>query len=60
MNLFGFNMSLKGPSSLRKRATALEEQRMTQLYLIRHGEAMSAIHGFIGDGGLSPLGVVQA
>lgn len=33
---------------------------MTQLYLIRHGEAMSAIKGFIGDGGLSPLGVVQA
>jgi 2,3-bisphosphoglycerate-dependent phosphoglycerate mutase len=33
---------------------------MTQLYLIRHGEAMSAIHGFIGDGGLSPLGVIQA
>jgi 2,3-bisphosphoglycerate-dependent phosphoglycerate mutase len=33
---------------------------MTNLYLIRHGEAMSAIHGFIGDGGLSPLGVQQA
>lgn len=33
---------------------------MTQLYLIRHGEAMSAIKGLIGDGGLSPLGVVQA
>jgi 2,3-bisphosphoglycerate-dependent phosphoglycerate mutase len=33
---------------------------MTNLYLIRHGEAMSAIHGYIGDGGLSPLGVVQA
>jgi probable phosphoglycerate mutase len=33
---------------------------MTNLYLIRHGEAMSAIHGFIGDGGLSPLGVLQA
>jgi len=33
---------------------------LTQLYLIRHGEAMSAIKGFIGDGGLSPLGVMQA
>lgn len=33
---------------------------MTQLYLIRHGEAMSAIKGFIGDGGLSPLGIIQA
>ena len=33
---------------------------MTQLYLIRHGEAMAAIKGFIGDGGLSPLGVMQA
>jgi 2,3-bisphosphoglycerate-dependent phosphoglycerate mutase len=33
---------------------------MTHLYLIRHGEAMSAIGGFVGDGGLSPLGVVQA
>ncbi len=33
---------------------------MTQLYLIRHGEAMSAIEGFVGDGGLSPLGVTQA
>ncbi len=33
---------------------------MTHLYLIRHGEAMSAISGFVGDGGLSPLGVVQA
>jgi probable phosphoglycerate mutase len=33
---------------------------MTQLYLIRHAEAMSAIKGFIGDGGLSPLGIVQA
>jgi probable phosphoglycerate mutase len=33
---------------------------MTQLYLIRHAEAMAAIKGFIGDGGLSPLGVRQA
>lgn len=33
---------------------------MTQLYLIRHAEAMAAIKGFIGDGGLSPLGVTQA
>ena len=33
---------------------------MTQLYLIRHAEAMSAIKGFIGDGGLSPLGKMQA
>ena len=33
---------------------------MTQLYLIRHAEAMAAIKGFIGDGGLSPLGRVQA
>ena len=33
---------------------------MTQLYLIRHAEAMAAIKGFIGDGGLSSLGVVQA
>src|SRR6266852_7381270 len=33
---------------------------MTQLYLIRHAEAMAAIKGFIGDGGLSPLGVMQA
>jgi probable phosphoglycerate mutase len=33
---------------------------MTQLYIIRHGEAMSAIKGLIGDGGLSPLGIIQA
>lgn len=33
---------------------------MTQLYLIRHAEAMAAIKGFVGDGGLSPLGVMQA
>src|ERR671924_150032 len=33
---------------------------MTHLYLIRHAEAMSAIKGFVGDGGLSPLGILQA
>jgi probable phosphoglycerate mutase len=33
---------------------------MTSLYLIRHAEARSAIQGFIGDGGLSPLGILQA
>jgi 2,3-bisphosphoglycerate-dependent phosphoglycerate mutase len=33
---------------------------MTHLYLIRHGETMNAIKGFVGDGGLSPLGRVQA
>ncbi len=33
---------------------------MTNLYLIRHGEARGAIQNFIGDGGLSPLGVKQA
>jgi len=33
---------------------------MTQLYLIRHAEARAAIEGFVGDGGLSPLGIVQA
>ena len=33
---------------------------MTNLYLIRHGEAKSAAQNFIGDGGLSPLGVRQA
>lgn len=32
----------------------------TNLYLIRHGEALSAIQGTIGNTGLSPLGVVQA
>lgn len=37
-----------------------ENTTMTQLYLIRHAEAMAAIKGFIGDGGLSPLGVTQA
>lgn len=33
---------------------------MTNLYLIRHGEARGAIQNFVGDGGLSPLGVKQA
>jgi probable phosphoglycerate mutase len=33
---------------------------MTHLYLIRHGEARGAIENFVGDGGLSPLGVKQA
>ncbi len=33
---------------------------MTYLYLIRHGEAMAAVKKFVGDGGLSPLGVLQA
>jgi len=33
---------------------------MTNLYLIRHGEAMAAIKNFVGDGGLSPLGIKQA
>jgi probable phosphoglycerate mutase len=33
---------------------------MTHLFLIRHGETMGTIEGFVGDGGLSPLGVVQA
>jgi len=36
------------------------EGYMTHLYLIRHGEAMSALKGFVGDGGLSPLGIQQA
>jgi len=40
----------------------MEEQQftMTHLYLIRHGEALSAIKGLIGDTGLSPLGILQA
>jgi 2,3-bisphosphoglycerate-dependent phosphoglycerate mutase len=33
---------------------------MTQLYLIRHGESMGALNGLVGDGGLSPLGKLQA
>ena len=33
---------------------------MTQLYLIRHGESMGALNGLVGDGGLSPLGILQA
>ena len=32
---------------------------MTHLYLIRHGEAMSAIKGFVGDGGLSPWHLIK-
>ncbi|GCE22753.1 histidine phosphatase family protein [Dictyobacter kobayashii] len=32
----------------------------TNLYLIRHGEAVTAIQGLIGDGELSQLGVMQA
>lgn len=33
---------------------------MTDLYLIRHGEALGAIHDIIGDTALSPLGILQA
>src|SRR2546428_6583824 len=33
---------------------------MTDLFLIRHGEALGAIHNLIGDTRLSPLGVTQA
>lgn len=33
---------------------------MTNLYLIRHGEAINATQGKIGDSGLSPLGILQA
>jgi len=33
---------------------------MTNLYLIRHGEALGAIHDIIGDTDLSPLGILQA
>jgi 2,3-bisphosphoglycerate-dependent phosphoglycerate mutase len=33
---------------------------MTHLYLIRHGEALGAIHNIIGDTALSPLGIRQA
>ncbi len=33
---------------------------MTHLYLIRHGQAISAVENFIGNTGLSPLGVRQA
>ncbi len=33
---------------------------MTQLYLIRHGETLGAIHDIIGDTALSPLGIQQA
>src|SRR5258707_7916528 len=33
---------------------------MTDLFLIRHGEALGAIHNLIGDTRLSPLGITQA
>jgi probable phosphoglycerate mutase len=33
---------------------------LTNLYLIRHGEAISATQGIIGNSGLSPLGILQA
>lgn len=33
---------------------------MTDLYLIRHGEALGAVHQIIGDTDLSPLGILQA
>jgi probable phosphoglycerate mutase len=33
---------------------------MTNLYLIRHGEALGAVHDIIGDTALSPLGILQA
>ena len=33
---------------------------MTDLYLIRHGEALGAVHNIIGDTALSPLGILQA
>ena len=33
---------------------------MTDLYLIRHGEALGAVHNIIGDTALSPLGIRQS
>ncbi len=33
---------------------------MTELYFIRHGEALGAVHNIIGDTALSPLGILQA
>lgn len=33
---------------------------MTDLYFIRHGEALGAVHHIIGDTALSPLGILQA
>jgi 2,3-bisphosphoglycerate-dependent phosphoglycerate mutase len=33
---------------------------MTNLYLIRHAEALGAVHKIIGDTALSPLGILQA
>ncbi len=32
---------------------------MTDLYLIRHGEALGAVHHIIGDTALSPFGIMQ-
>jgi 2,3-bisphosphoglycerate-dependent phosphoglycerate mutase len=37
-----------------------DEISMTDLYLIRHGEALGAILDIIGDTALSPLGILQA
>jgi probable phosphoglycerate mutase len=37
-----------------------KEFKLTDLYLIRHGEAINAIEGKIGNSGLSPLGILQA
>jgi probable phosphoglycerate mutase len=33
---------------------------MTDLYIIRHGEALGAVHHIIGDTALSPFGILQA
>jgi len=33
---------------------------MTNLYLIRHAEALGAVHNIIGDTALSPFGIMQA
>src|SRR5260370_24121266 len=41
--------------------THLEDAiHMTDLYLIRHGEALGSIHDIVGDTALSPLGITQA
>jgi 2,3-bisphosphoglycerate-dependent phosphoglycerate mutase len=37
-----------------------DDNLMTDLYLIRHGEALGAILDIIGDTALSPLGILQA
>jgi probable phosphoglycerate mutase len=37
-----------------------KEFELTNLYLIRHGEAIYATQGRIGNSGLSPLGILQA